>query len=175
MQPWGLDPKGISTEDAQWGLLKPGIGTERIASIFPRIDIKKKKKENAPAVKKGKKEMTEEKDKKEDVKDSLITFEKFQEVDLRVGEIVGAEPHPNADRLLKLLVKCPEERTIVAGIAEYFKPEELLGKEVIVVVNLKPVKLRGVKSEGMLLAARDGENLVLSTVTAPVAPGSKVS
>jgi methionyl-tRNA synthetase len=167
------DAEGPSIGDAAWGGLEAGTETERIASVFPRMDVKKGGK--AGKKEKGKKSMSQEKSKKEDAGDSLITFEQFQKIDLRVGEIVKAEPHPNADRLLKLAVRCPEERTIVAGIAEHFRPEELEGMEVIVVANLKPVKLRGIMSEGMILAARDGDKLVLSTVTEPVAPGSGVS
>ena len=83
---------------------------------------------------------------------------------LRAGRVVGAERHPNADRLLVLQVDIGEERprTIVAGIASRYAPEELVGKQVVVVANLKPTKLRGIMSEGMLLAA--GEEAVLSMV-----------
>lgn len=167
---------------AGWGGLASGASIDRIPSLFPRIDLKKKKdadindaKKSCKKEKGSKNKMTTESAEKEDVKNSLITFDQFKEIDLRVAEIVQAEPHPNADRLLKLTVKCPEERTIVAGIAEHFKPEELVGKQVIVVANLKPVKLRGVMSEGMILAARDGDSLVLSAVTSTVSPGSGVS
>ena len=99
--------------------------------------------------------------------------------DLRVAEIVGAERINKSKRLLKLTVKTPEERTVVAGIAEYYDPEEIIGKQVIIVANLKSAKLMGVTSHGMVLAAKaagdEGERLVLSCVSAPVAPGCKVS
>jgi len=96
-------------------------------------------------------------------------------LDLRVGEIVAAERVKKSDRLLKLTVKSPEERIIVAGIAEHFTPEDVIGRQVIIVANLKPVKLMGVVSQGMVLAARDGESLILAGVSDSVTPGSKVS
>ena len=96
-------------------------------------------------------------------------------MDLRVGEIIAAEKVKKSDRLLKLTVKAPEERTIVAGIAEHVTPEDVIGRQAIIVANLKPVKLMGVVSQGMVLAARDGESLMLSGVSDFVVPGSKVS
>jgi methionyl-tRNA synthetase len=96
-----------------------------------------------------------------------------------VAEIVGAERINKSKRLLKLTVKAPEERTVVAGIAEHYAPEEIVGKQVIIVANLKPAQLMGVTSHGMVLAAKaagaEGEHLVLSGVSEAVAPGSKVS
>jgi methionyl-tRNA synthetase len=96
-----------------------------------------------------------------------------------VAEIIAAEPVKKSDRLLKLTVKAPEERVIVAGIAGHYQPEDLLGMLVLIVANLKPVKLMGIESQGMVLAAKVEENgktrLVLSTVCAPVPPGSGVA
>ena len=96
-------------------------------------------------------------------------------LDLRIGEIIAAEKIKKSDRLLKLTIKAPEERTVVAGIAEHYEPEDVIGRQVIIVANLKPVKLMGVQSQGMVLAAKDNGKLVLSAVSAPVAAGSKVS
>jgi methionyl-tRNA synthetase len=100
-------------------------------------------------------------------------------VDLRVAEVVAAERIVKSDRLLKLTVRAPEERTIVAGIAQYYTPEEMVGRLLLIVANLKPVELMGVQSEGMVLAAStvvDGKKrLVLTTVSAEVAAGSKVA
>ncbi len=183
------DALGISGEDAllleaaQWGGLKPGTSTKRIPSLFPRLDIKKDNSHDEAAGKKGQTQ-TKKKQKgkkmssdtqKTDSTDNLISFDDFMKLDLRLGEITVAEPIPKADRLLRLMVKCPEERQIVAGIAEHFKPEELIGKQVIVVTNLKPVKLRGVESNGMLLVAKDKDGLHLTTVDTPAEPGSKIS
>jgi methionyl-tRNA synthetase len=92
---------------------------------------------------------------------------------------VEAEPIKKSDRLLKLTVKAPEERTIVAGIAEHYSPEDLIGRQVIIVANLKPAKLMGIESNGMVLAAKDvggeKESLILTTVSGSVPTGSKVA
>ena len=170
----------LMLEEARWGGLVAGTETKRIPSLFPRLDIKKDS-ETGQTQKKQKKAKKEKGKKMADTKeakgagDGLITFDDFMKVDLRLAEIVEAEPVPKADRLLRLVVKCPEERQIVAGIAEHFKPEELIGKQVIVVANLKPVKLRGVESNGMLLVAKDKDGLHLTTVATPGEPGSKIS
>ncbi len=161
----------------RWGLMRPGTEIERGPQLFPRLDRKKKKQKQQPA-KPAKKQPKQQKDQAGD--EGLITFEQFGKVELRVAEIVAAEKIKKADKLLKLTVRVPEERTIVAGIAKFYQPEELIGKQVIVVANLKPAKLMGVTSQGMLLAAKEkdadgNERLVLSTVSAPVAPGSRVA
>ena len=101
-------------------------------------------------------------------------------MELRVAEIIAAEKIVKADKLIKLTVKSPEERTIVAGIAKHYSAEELIGKLVLIVANLKPAKLMGVKSQGMVLAAKETdengtERLVLATVSDTIAPGSKIS
>lgn len=105
-----------------------------------------------------------------------IHLEDFQKVDLRVGEIVSAERVEGTRALVVLRVNLgEEERTLVAGLAPYYTPEELLGKRVIVVANLEPAVIRGIKSQGMLLAADDGQgNVSLVTVDRDIAPGSKV-
>ncbi|MGH7858574.1 MAG: methionine--tRNA ligase subunit beta [Candidatus Binatia bacterium] len=106
----------------------------------------------------------------------MITIAEFRNVDLRVATVVSAEPHPNADRLLCLRVDLGDgERQIVAGIRSGYEPASLVGRQVIVVANLEPAKLRGIESQGMLLAARDGERVVVLSTESPVAAGSKVS
>jgi methionyl-tRNA synthetase len=111
--------------------------------------------------------------------EGLISFEQFKEVEIRVAEIVAAEKIKKSDRLLKLTVEAPEERTIVAGIAEHYEPEEIVGMQVLIVANLKPAKLMGVPSQGMVLAAKtevEGEErLVLTTVSKKVKTGSSVA
>jgi len=93
-----------------------------------------------------------------------ITIEEFSRVKLRVAEVLAAAKVANADKLLQLEVKIGDERrTIVAGIARYYQPEELVGKKVVVVANLKPAKLRGIVSQGMVLAAVDDDTLSLVT------------
>jgi len=106
----------------------------------------------------------------------VITIADFQKVELRIATVRAAEPHPNADRLLVLTIDVGgEERRIVAGIRASYEPAALVGRQIVVVANLEPAKLRGIDSQGMLLAARDGERVVILTPDAPVAAGSVVS
>jgi methionyl-tRNA synthetase len=106
----------------------------------------------------------------------MIGIEEFQKLDLRIARILRAEQHPNADRLLKIQITLgDEERQIVAGIAPYYTPEELEGKLIPVLTNLKPVKLRGEWSHGMLLAASSEEKVEVLTSMREIAPGSPIS
>jgi methionyl-tRNA synthetase len=109
----------------------------------------------------------------------VIEFAQFQQIDLRVAEVIAAERIVKSDRLLKLTVNAPETRTIVAGIAEYYSPEEMVGRQVLIVANLQPVEIMGVRSQGMVLAAKtevEGKKrLVLTAVSDLVAAGSKVA
>ncbi len=106
----------------------------------------------------------------------IMTITEFQKIDLRVAEIVQAEKVEGADRLLKLQVDLGgEKRQVVAGIAQHYTPEELIGKKVVLVANLKPATIRGVESHGMLLAASDTQALSILTLDRPTLPtGSKV-
>jgi len=106
----------------------------------------------------------------------MITIEEFKKLDLRIGTVKSAEPHPQADRLLVLTIDLgSEERQIVAGIRGHYTPEELLGRQIVVVANLQPAKLRGIESQGMLLAATDGDNIIILGLERKVEPGAKVS
>jgi methionine--tRNA ligase beta chain len=106
----------------------------------------------------------------------MATLADFQQIDLRVATVLAAEPHPNADRLLVLRIDLGgEERQIVAGIRASYEPAALLGKQIVVVANLEPARLRGVESQGMLLAVRDGERVALVTTDSAVSAGGKVS
>lgn len=106
-----------------------------------------------------------------------LTYNEFARMDLRVAVITAAEPHPNADRLLKMQVDLGsgDTRQLVAGIAGQYQPEDLVGRKICVVANLKPAKLRGELSQGMLLAASDGETISLLKPDQDVAPGSAIS
>lgn len=105
----------------------------------------------------------------------MITIDHFRAIELRVGTVRAAEPHPNADRLLVLRVDVGgEERQLVAGIRAHYDPAALVGRQVIVVTNLEPAKLRGVESQGMILAASDGDRTVLLRPDDAVAVGSVV-
>lgn len=106
----------------------------------------------------------------------MIKIEDFKQMELRVGEILQAAPHPQADRLLVLKVRVGEtEKTIVAGIRAHYQDSQLVGKKVIVVANLEPATIRGVVSEGMLLAASSESLLTLIIPERDIASGSKVS
>jgi len=114
-----------------------------------------------------------------------ITFEDFAKVDLRVAKITHAEPHPNADRLIKLQLDdgSGSPRQICAGVKDYYNPDDLVGKHIVIVANLAPRTIRGEDSNGMLLAASDApkddpnaeRNVVLLTPMAEIAAGSSVS
>ena len=107
----------------------------------------------------------------------LVNIQEFSRVNLRVGRVLDVRDHPNATKLYVMDVDLGPElgkRQLVAGLKPYMPPEDLKDKLVIVVVNLEPAVLRGERSEGMLLAAQDGEKVVCLTVASPLAPGSKV-
>jgi methionyl-tRNA synthetase len=160
-------------DHGEWGLIDPGVKISLGPSLFPRLE----KKVGAPT-KDGRTKLKEmsQKSKEAESDAGLVTFDDFKKLDLRVAEIKAAEKIKKSDRLLKLTVMAPGERTLVAGIAEYYKPEDLIGRQVIMVANLKPAKLMGVTSHGMILAARDEQGrLSLSALAEGVAPGSKVS
>lgn len=157
-----------------WGLLESGTEVAKKSNLFPRVDLPKSE-EPAPK----KKEKTSAKKTKE-VKTEIpgvIEFPDFQKVDMRVGTVLSVAKHPDADKLLLVKIDTGDEepRQVVAGLAEFFTPEELEGRQVVVVTNLKPRKLRGEVSQGMILAVRNGEEMQLLTVTAPVGNGCKVS
>ncbi|MCB1195709.1 methionine--tRNA ligase subunit beta [bacterium] len=105
----------------------------------------------------------------------LITFDDFQNIQLKVAQIIHAEKIPDTDKLLKLTIQLGnEQRTLVAGIALSYLPENLINRYIIIVANLKPAKLRGVTSQGMLLAAKDENGLSLLTIDRPVTSGSSI-
>jgi len=106
----------------------------------------------------------------------VISIQDFAKVELKVGKVLSVEDHPNADKLMIVRVDVGEgeARTLVAGLRGHYEKEELDGKLVVIVTNLEPAKLRGIESRGMMLAAQDGENVVILTLDKPVKPGSKV-
>lgn len=109
---------------------------------------------------------------------NLIQYDDFAKLDLRVGTVLEAGPHPNADKLLVLKVDLgAQQRTIVAGIRAYYAPEALVGRQVVVVANLAPRAMRGVESQGMLLAGStdDRTAVIFITPEKPLPPGSKVA
>lgn len=159
-----------------WGKTPVGIQINKPEQLFPRIEIEEEKPEVKKEVKENKKAKKEEPkalEKAKENEDGMIGIEDFSKIDLRVVEILAAEPVPKTDKLMKIQVSLgDEERTVVSGIAKHYKPEDLIGKHVVLVANLKPAKLRGVMSHGMLLAASKGDELQIVETTMPV--GSKV-
>ena len=106
----------------------------------------------------------------------MITIDQFRNVDLKIATIKSAEPHPNADKLMVLQIDLGgEQRQILAGIRNHYTPEELIGRQIVVVANLEPAKLRGLESQGMLLAASDEGRVVILMPDKTVQPGAKVS
>ena len=150
----------------KWRTLMPGTRLPKSITLFPRIDHKKEP--VALPGKKNKREMALS------IKPE-ITLEEFSKIDLRVATVIHAEALPRAKKLLKLEVDMGERRTIVAGISETYSPEDLEGKQVVVVANLKPAKLMGILSNGMLLAAVEKDSCAVATLDKKVTPGTSLS
>jgi methionyl-tRNA synthetase len=162
----GLDPDNsfyLLDRLRTWKLILPGKKLLKSVALFPRIDIEERIPESEPSSHKEHATM--------DIKPE-ITLDEFSRIDLRVATVVHAEPIPKAKKLLKLEVDMGQKRTLVAGIAEKYSPEELIGKQVIVVANLQPAKLMGVVSNGMVVAAVDDSGPVLATLEKIVVPGT---
>ncbi|KGA96457.1 methionyl-tRNA synthetase [Alkalihalobacillus alcalophilus ATCC 27647 = CGMCC 1.3604] len=174
---------GITEEQTSWeslsqfGQLKAGTKVEKGNPIFPRLDVKEEVSHIVSQM--GGVLLSEDGQKEEKiepvVKDNEITIDDFTKVELHVAEVLKAEQVEGADRLLKIQLDVGfEQRQVVSGIAKYYKPEELVGKKVICVTNLKPVKLRGELSQGMILAGSKGKKLQLATVDGSLPNGAKV-
>ncbi len=152
----GLAGTPIRLADLAWGAMKPGTKIQKASALFPRIEVT---------------QMTAS----EGRQSERISIEEFRRVDLRVAEVVAAEKVEKAKRLLKLTVKIGAEvRTLVAGIAEHYAPADLIGKKVVVVANLEPATMMGVKSDGMVLAASEGKDLALIVLDRDLPSGAKV-
>ncbi|HCX02845.1 MAG TPA: methionine--tRNA ligase subunit beta [Clostridiales bacterium] len=140
--------------------------------LFSRIDKNKKLKEIEGDIVEDKKEKIEEKIEEAEE----VSIDDFAKLDFRVAKILSCEDHPNADKLYVLKIKIgDEERQIVSGIKKWYKPQDLIDKKVVVIYNLKPVKLRGVKSQGMVLAAEKGKKLSLVSTLEDIPDGAKIS
>mgnify|MGYP001483519985 FL=1 len=147
-----LETLGATESGLDWGGLTSGIEIKLHDPLFPRINIKKL--ENS----------VENHGKKEEL-ENVITFDEFQNVELKTAKILKAEKVEGADKLLKLQIKVgDEQRQIVSGIAQFYSPEELVEKMIVVVTNLKPATIFGIESNGMLLAAKNGKTLTLMTI-----------
>ena len=149
--------------------------TEKPEILFARMDIKDVM-EKVEEIKAAQKAETAEEKYPEVEKKPEITIDDFDKVQIQVGEVIKCEPVPKAKKLLVSQIKIgAETRQIVSGIAKYYKPEEMVGKKVAVITNLKPCKLCGVESQGMILAAGDDEgNLSVVTVDKDIVSGSEI-
>lgn len=175
----GQEEGMIQWEEAdQWNILKPGIRVQKGEPLFPRIDLSqwetaeetKNVEQNAEAEKIAGTQTPEFEPIKEE-----ISIEDFAKLDLRVAKVLAAEKVEKADKLLKLeLEVAGEVRTVVSGIAKHYAPVDLVNKYVVVVANLKPAKLRGITSQGMILAASQGEILEVLTLNKDLPGGAQV-
>ena len=166
------DPALCSFEStSHFGVLPAGGRVQKGEALFPRIDIKKELADIVPTP--AAQPAPEPKPNAEKAQDDgLITIDDFARVRLRAARVTAAEKVEGADKLLKLTLSLgagEPERTVVSGIAKFYTPEEMVGKQVVVVANLRPAKLRGIRSEGMILCASDAQDKTLKLVT--VEPG----
>lgn len=162
-----LDEK-MTLKDLSWADLHAGKAVCHGEPIFPRIDTEKHRK-----VTEVEKEdiLTEAED------NLLISIDDFSKVDLRVASVIEAEIVPKSRKLMRLQLDLGEfgKRQVVAGIAQFYSPDELIGMKVVVVANLQPARLMGIESNGMILAAKIGDSLSLLTVHKDLLPGARVS
>jgi len=172
----GLQPDP-ATEDFQreikeWHPVPPGTEVAKKSNLFPRQEVRVQEAAGAEAATASARGASSESELAQPV-----DFSDFQKLDLRIGRVLAAERVPKADKLLRLEVDVGEadKRQIVAGLAESFEPEGLVGRQVVVVANLKPRKIRGQTSQGMVLAVHDQAGLQLVEPAGDVQPGSKVS
>jgi len=163
-------------EAGKWGLARPGTQAAKGESLFPRIDWKAVNKDEAQTVTDmAPKQEAPSPDPAPEQEKEYISIDDFARLDLRVAEVTACEKMPKADKLLILKVKLgEEERTVVSGIAQHYQPEDLIGKKVVLVANLKPTKLRGVLSEGMILAASDASTVEVLFVDSDIESGNRV-
>lgn len=169
----GIDEgQGTTWEDTfDFGRIPTGIKVSRKEVLFPRLDVD----EEVKALEKMGESQEEQEDEVIIEPKEQITIDDFSKLELRVAKVLKAEKHPDADRLLVLQLQVGNEiRQVVSGIAEYYKPEQLEGKSLILVANLKPVKLRGIESHGMILAAYNDKELVLGTIDRDIASGTEI-
>jgi methionyl-tRNA synthetase len=172
----GITDETLQTWESleQFGMIPSGTKVEKGQPIFPRLEIEE---EVAFIKTKMQGDSAPVEEKKEEKPEELpeISIDDFMKVDLRVAEVIACEPVKKADKLLKLQLDLGyEKRQVVSGIAQYYKPEEMVGRKVICITNLKPVKLRGELSQGMILAGSKDGQLSIATVDQTLPNGSKV-
>ena len=175
----GVKEEALKNWDSlhQFGLIPEGAKITKSAPIFPRLDVAEEVEfiKTAMAPSQPKVEEVSEVSPVEKPQTEEITIDDFMKVDLRVAQVLHAEPIKKANKLLKLQLDLGyEKRQVVSGIAQYYKPEELVGKKVICVTNLKPVTLRGELSEGMILAGSHDGKLALTSIAETLPNGAQV-
>lgn len=157
---------------SKWGVLNNNFKINNAEVIFPRIDLKKEMKE---LEKMSNNKQSEKKDTKTN-NNKQITIDDFAKLDLRIAKVLNAEKVEGTDKLLKLELEVgSEKRQVVSGIAKHYSPDDIIGKNVVLVYNLKPVKLKGVKSEGMILAASSKKEFSLLSSDIDIESGTKIS
>lgn len=166
----------LPAEVESWGTLPVGIEIAPGSNLFPRVDIDKLRKEIEEATKAAEAAAKKEVAPAQEAA-APIEFDDFTKVDLRVGKVLVVEDHPKADRLFRCEVDLGEEkpRQILAGLKEHFTAEDLLGRQVVVVANLKPRKIRGLESHGMMLALKTADGMEMLTASGEVPAGTKAS
>ena len=166
----------LPAEVDSWGTLPVGIEIAPGSNLFPRVDIDKLRKEIEEAASAAKQAEKAEESTVQEVA-APIEFDDFAKVDLRIGKVLVVEDHPKADRLFRCEVDLGEEkpRQILAGLKEHFTAEDLLGRQVVVVANLKPRKIRGLESHGMMLALKTADGMEMLTASGEVPAGTKAS
>ncbi|MCO5386265.1 MAG: methionine--tRNA ligase [Desulfosporosinus sp.] len=176
----GKDERLIRWEEAdQWGIAEAGIKVQKGEPLFPRIDLAQYlTAEETAMVDKNLNESPESLQapefEVEPIKEE-ITIDEFAKIDLRVGKVLSAEKVEKTDKLMKLEVEVAGEvRTIVSGIAKHYSPDDLVNQYIVLVANLKPTKLRGITSQGMILAASQGEVLEVITINKKLPGGARV-
>jgi methionyl-tRNA synthetase len=168
-----VDKQGMDSIQ-KWGWIKPGTQTHQGPQIFPRIEDKAAAK-ILESVNIGGAVETKADQKPESDDKGQITIDDFMKVDLRTAKILEAEKVKKSKKLIKLKVDLgTEQRQVLAGIAEAYDPEQLVGRTVILVANLKPVKLMGLESQGMILAGSDGDTIILGGFDGDLPPGVRV-
>jgi methionyl-tRNA synthetase len=180
----GTDGEPSLEQAKTWGLVRPGTRVAVGEPLFPRIDAKTTLRLRSGLEKEGGKRMEEESKTKEEVKsekenvlsgEELVDIDYFKKVKLRTADVISAEKVEGADKLLRLQIRIGEDtRQILAGIAQWYPPESLVGKQIVVVANLKPARIRGLESNGMLLAAQDQEGVVILTPERRTESGSGI-
>ncbi len=159
----GLLRPGILSR-LRWGELEPGKTVRKGEALFPRIEEKKE----------DQKRMEQKMDNAKTDESALISIEDFAKVELRTARVLEAERVEGSSKLLRLVVDAGEKRQIVAGIGKAYMPDDLIGKTVVIVANLKPAKLMGIESQGMLLAVGEGKNIAILSPEKEMPPGKRV-